>query len=142
MSRDSSDITIEDIALGRLRQLVRPLDRPGSLIRFPLAFGRMCSVLCINKGQAWKVLRRLETQGSIEIVPYQGIRLAPSTAEGCKNVGPANGRPRTVAQRRILGHLKNHGRAYPSEIARALNMDIDTVLGAARRLLREGLIDT
>lgn len=140
VSKDRSDLTIEDIALDRLRQLVGPLDGHGKVIRFPLVFGRICSILCINKRQAWKVLRRLETQGSIEIVPYQGIRIPPAAPSGA-TAAPSDWYPTSASQRRILKHLRAHRRAYPSDIARALHLDIDTVISAARRLQREGLID-
>ncbi len=43
---------------------------PHRLIRFPDVFSRICPLLSIEKPEAWTVLRALENQGRIEIVPF------------------------------------------------------------------------
>jgi len=140
-SNSSVEVSIEALTLKRLRCLFQPLDPPTKLLRFPVVFERLCAVLCLKKREAWAVLRSLESQGLIEIVPFQGIRVAPAVERG-RGV-PAGGvwRPTSAVQRRILKHLRSRKRAFPSDIARALNVDIDIVIKAARRLQREGLIE-
>jgi Mn-dependent DtxR family transcriptional regulator len=141
MTSEPQESSLESLALRRLRQLTQPLDQPGTIIRFPSVFHRLCSLLCITKREAWTVLRRLESSGKLEIVRYQGVRLPPVSTKVTERVEPTSWRPTTTAQRRILRHLRTTGKAYPSDLARSLNIDIDTVFSVARRLQREGLID-
>ena len=46
-----------------------------SIIRFPDVFSRICPLLCIKKAEAWQLLGRLADRGTIEIVPFHGIRI-------------------------------------------------------------------
>jgi len=68
------ELSIENLVLNRLKKLHQPL-LPDQIIRFPLVFSKICAILCLTKGQAWSILKRLEKAGCIEIVPYQGIRI-------------------------------------------------------------------
>ena len=68
------ELSIENLVLNRLKKLHHPL-LPDQIIRFPLVFSKICAILCLTKGQAWSILKRLEKAGCIEIVPYQGIRI-------------------------------------------------------------------
>ena len=136
-------ISLEAIVIQRLRDLVGPLDPSNKLLRFPMVFGRICPVLCLKKPEAWAVLQRLQSQRRIEIVPYQGIRLLrqssgrPPSVPNSKATRPEE---QQVADK-ILTYLQRQKEAYPSDIAEALSLDIDTVLSAAKKLLSEGRIE-
>jgi len=71
---EDDELSIEHLVLNRLKKLYQPL-LPDQIIRFPLVFSKICAILCLTKGQAWSILKRLEKAGCIEIVPYQGIRI-------------------------------------------------------------------
>ena len=141
-----TEISIEHMVMRRLYELLRPLDRPSKLIRFPVVFGRICPILCLSKKQAWRVLHRLEETGRIKIVPFQGVRLlAPlPTLQPHPVVDAASREPPaevTAARKSVLAYLKRTGEAYPSDIAAALDLDIDIVFRVARLLLREGRVE-
>lgn len=68
------NLSLEDLVLRRLQELHQPMF-PDQIIRFPLVFSKICSILCLTKDEAWLVLKKLDKSGKIEIVPYQGIRI-------------------------------------------------------------------
>ena len=47
---------------------------------------------------------------------------------------------RRKAKKEVLGYLKSHGRAYPSDIADALRVDFDIVISIIKDLLKEGKV--
>jgi len=67
-------LSLEDLVFQRLQELKHPL-HAGQIIRFPIVFAKICSILCLTKDQAWLVLKELQASGRIEIVPYQGVRI-------------------------------------------------------------------
>lgn len=71
------DLTLPGLALRRLTRLRTrtQLVRPNAVLRFPSCFHAICSTLCLNKQEAWSLLKTMEAEGMIEIVPYHGIRL-------------------------------------------------------------------
>lgn len=44
------------------------------------------------------------------------------------------------AKKEIIDYLKNNKKAYPSDIADALQLDFDTVLNVIKELIKEGRI--
>ena len=142
----SADLSLEQMAMRRLRELLKPLDRPSKLIRFPVVFGRICPVLCLTKREAWRLLHQLDESGHIDLVPYQGVKLLPPHPTPDTDVpnGEASQQvPRevTIVRKDVLAYLKGVGEAYPSDIAVALDLDIDDVFEAARALLKQGRIE-
>ena len=145
-TRPREVLSIERMAIRRLRELLGPLDRPSKLIRFPVVFERICATLCLSKKDAWQVLHQLDESGHIELVPFQGIRLLgphPTPQPGASSEAAAEGvsDAEAVASKRVLAYLKRVGEAYPSDIAVALDLDIDIVFGVAKNLLRDGRIE-
>ena len=69
-----SRITIESVALSRLRETENPL-YPGRIIPFPDARRRICSLLTINKKTAKSVLQQMERKGYIRIIHNHGVQL-------------------------------------------------------------------
>ncbi len=48
--------------------------------------------------------------------------------------------PKNKAKEEILNYMKNKGRAYPSDIADALRLDVDLVISVTKDLLKEGRV--
>jgi hypothetical protein len=69
------ELSIENLVFKRIKELGQPIF-PNQIIRFPTIFSKICPIYCLTKGQAWTILKRLEQHNLIEIVPYQGIRIA------------------------------------------------------------------
>ncbi len=71
------ELTLEVLALRRLERIKTKTSfvRTNAVIRFPNCFHAICSTLCLNKQEAWGLLKAMEAEGMIEIVPYHGIRL-------------------------------------------------------------------
>lgn len=67
-------ITIEDMALQKLEKLAHP-QLPDKIIRFPDVYERICPIFSMNKETAKIILKSMESEGMIEIVRKQGIRL-------------------------------------------------------------------
>ena len=49
-------------------------------IPFPEVFARACPTLCMKKQEVWALLRRLQREGRITIVPFHGVRIE---GDGC-----------------------------------------------------------
>ena len=56
----------------------------------------------------------------------------PSTIMNVRNIDEKK------AKKEIIEYLKNNKKAYPSDIADALQQDFDTVLSVIRELTKEG----
>lgn len=67
-----NEISIEVLVLKRLRELSF---KRGRVIPFPDVFARICPIFSIPKEEAWVVLRSMQENGLIEIVPYHGVRI-------------------------------------------------------------------
>lgn len=135
MAESEGDISLDEIVLRRLKELLKPLDPKQRILRFPKVFGRICPLLCLKKDEAWRVLHRLETKKLIEVVPFQGIRFVQSAEQPAPPDASEN-----ETRQRILAYLKERKQAYPSDIAEALELDIDTVLHVSKKLMQEGKI--
>lgn len=70
------ELSIEYLVFKRIRELSNPFF-PNQIIRFPSIFSKICPIYCLTKNQAWKILKRLEENSLIEIVPFQGARIQP-----------------------------------------------------------------
>ena len=140
------EISLEEIVMTRLKELFQPLDNPSKLVRFPTVFGKICPVLCLKKDEAWAILQHLQTRRLIEIIPYQGIKILEPPPMLIRDSSLRSSNDSTVAKvqhakQRVLDYLKERKQAYPSDIAEALDLDIDMVFVAAKKLLREGRIE-
>jgi hypothetical protein len=69
-----NDQASEHLVFPRLQELFQPI-LSDQIIRFPIVFSKICSILCLTKNQAWLVFKELQDSGKIEIVPYQGVRI-------------------------------------------------------------------
>jgi len=69
-------LNICSLALERLRKIESPFK--SEIIRFPNVFQKLGSSFQISKKQCWDLLFLLQKTGSIEIVPYQGIKILES----------------------------------------------------------------
>lgn len=68
------ELSIEYLVFKRIKELNNPLF-PSKIIRFPAIFSKICPIYCLTKNQAWKILKRLEENSLIDIVPFQGVRI-------------------------------------------------------------------
>lgn len=69
------ELSIEYLVFKRINELSNPLF-PSQIIRFPAIFSKICPIYCLTKDQAWKILKRLEDNALLEIVPFQGVRIS------------------------------------------------------------------
>mgnify|MGYP001603807577 CR=1 FL=1 len=72
------ELTLKVLALRRLERIKTKTSfvRSDAVIRFPSCFHAICSTLCLNKQEAWGLLKTMQAEGMIEIVPYHGVRLS------------------------------------------------------------------
>ena len=69
-------MNLNRLALQRISKLE---SGTSGIIRFPNVFYKLCSSFQMSKKDAWKLIFQLRKDGSIDIIPYQGIKIKKYT---------------------------------------------------------------
>ena len=67
-------LTIEYLAYQRLLELKNPY-KTDEIISFADTFSKICTIFHLSRDEAFMVLRQMQKEGMIEIVPFKGIRI-------------------------------------------------------------------